>query len=146
MSREDQYNITVSVAYVINGAKQTKDLGTFDSFDGGEVDSEETKFYPGNLGQQISLGGRRTVGNVTVGRLYDLTRDHVNMGWLMGGVGKADVVVTKTSVNIDGGAITRPLVYSGKLKSVTPPTHDSESSDAAKYELEVSSATVTQSN
>jgi hypothetical protein len=144
MSREDQYNVTASVAYKINGRLQTKDLGTFDTFDGGEIDSEETKFHPGGLGQQISLGGRRNVGNVTIGRLYDLSRDHPNMGWLAGGVGKAEVVVTKTSLDVDGNAFGRPLVYRGKLKQLTPPSHDSESSDAALYELEISSATVTQ--
>jgi hypothetical protein len=144
MSREDQYNVTVTVAYKINGARQEKKLGTFDAFDGGEVDSEETKFWPGNLGQQISLGGRRSVNNITVGRLYDLVRDHPNMGWLMGGVGKADVTVNKQPVDVDGVVSGRALVYVGKLKQVTPPSHDSESSDAAKFELEISSATVTQ--
>lgn len=141
MSREDQYNVTVSVEYGGN----VQDLGTFDSFDGGEVDSEETKYWPGGLGQQLSLGGRRSVGNVTVGRLYDLTRDHPIMGWLMGGVGKADVTVTKTSLTIDSVAIAAPLIYKGKLKTLTPPGHDSESNNAAVFTMEVSSATVTQS-
>jgi hypothetical protein len=140
MSREDQYNVTVTVAY----GGVTKDLGTFDSFDGGEVDSEETKYWPGGMGEQLSLGGRRSVGNVTVGRLYDLVRDHPLMGWLMGGVGKASVTVTKTSLTIDSVAISAPLVYVGKLKTITPPGHDSESNDAAVYTMEVSSATVTQ--
>lgn len=144
MSRSDQYNVTVSVTRIINGAPQTRDLGTFDSFSGGEIDSEETKFHPGGLAEQISLGGRRNVNNVTVGRLYDLIRDHPIMGWLAGGVGKADVTVTKTSITVDAQAIANPLVYQGKLKQVTPPEHDSESSDAAMYELEISSATVTQ--
>lgn len=140
MSREDQYNVTVSVTL----RNETRDFGTFDTCEGGEVDSEETKYWPGGLGQQISLGGRRSVGNVTVGRLYDLARDHPNMGWLAGGVGKADVTVTKTSIDPDGNAFGRPLVYRGKMKQLTPPDHDSESSDAAVYEIEVSSATVTQ--
>lgn len=140
MSREDQYNVTVSVSY----GGDTVDLGTFDTFDGGEIDSEETKYWPGGMGQQISLGGRRTVGNVTVGRLYDLARDHPKIGWVMGGVGKAVVTVTKTSLDIDGIARPNPLVYNGTLKSVTPPSHDSESSDAAQWEMEITSATVTQ--
>lgn len=140
MSRQDQYNVTVTVSY----GGTARDLGTFDSLSGGEIDSEETKFWPGGLGQQISLGGRRTVNNVTVSRLYDLARDHPNMGWLSGGIGKADVTVTKTSITVDGVASGRPLVYRGKLKQLTPPEHDSESSDAAMYELEISSATVTQ--
>lgn len=139
MSREDQFNVTVSVTR----GNETRDLGTFDSFDGGEVDSEETKYSPGGLQAQISLGGRRQVGNVTVGRLYTLA-DHRIMGWLLGGVGKADVVVVKTPIDVDGNSYGNALVYNGKLKAVTPPDHDSESSDAAVWEMEISSATVTQ--
>lgn len=132
--------MTASVAY--GGA--ARDLGTFDKLDGFEVDSEESKFWPGGLGQQLSLGGRRTVNNGTISRLYDLARDHGLMGWLMGGAGKADVTVVKTSLDVDGNAFGRPLVYRGKLKAITPPGHDSESSDAAMWEMEVSSASVTQ--
>lgn len=140
MSRQDQYNVTASVKI----GSETKDLGTFDSFDGGEVDSEETKYYPGGMAPQVSLGGRRSVGNVTIARLYVLTRDHPLMGWLLKGVGKADVTVTKDSLTVDEESIGDPLVYTGKLKSITPPTHDSESSDAATWQMEISSATVVQ--
>jgi hypothetical protein len=140
MSRQDQYNVTVTVSY----AGQARDLGTFDGMSGGEIDSDDTKFYPGGMQAQLSLGGRRSVNNVTVNRLYDLSRDHPNMGWLAGGIGKADVTITKTSLTVDGVATGRPLIYRGKLKQLTPPEHDSNSSDAATYELEISSATVTQ--
>jgi hypothetical protein len=140
MSREDQYDVTVSVAY----GGRTIDLGTFDSFSGGEVDSEETKYYPGGMEQQLSLGGRRTVNNFTVGRLYKLDRDHPLMGWLLGGVGKASVTATKTSLTIDDTAVSNPLVYTGTVKTVTPPDHDSQSSDPAVWTMEVTSATVAQ--
>ena len=140
MSRADQYNVTVAVSY----GGQARDLGTFDKMGGFEVDSEESKFWPGGLAQQISLGGRKNVANGTVSRLYDLARDHGLMGWLLGGVGKASVTVVKTSLDVDGNAYGRPLVYQGKLKTVTPPEPDSESSDPALWEMEVSSATVTQ--
>lgn len=140
MSREDQYNVTVSASY----SGTTKDLGTFDKLTGGEIDSEESKFRPGGLKEQISLGGSRSVSNVNVSRLYDLARDHGNAGWLIGGVGKADVVVTKQPLDVDGNAYGRPIIYKGKLKKFTPPDHDSESSNAAMFELEVSSATATQ--
>lgn len=142
MSREDQYDVTVSVTRTDTG--ETKDLGTFDKMGGGEVDSEETKFWPGGLGQQLALGGRRSVSNVTVSRLLDAERDHPNQGWLMAGAGKAEVTVTKTLLDVDGNAYASPLVYQGKLKQVTPVEPDSESSDAGLYELEISSASVTQ--
>lgn len=140
MSREDQFSVSAVMAY--EGA--TRDLGVFDKFDGGEVDSEESKFHPGGMAEQISLGGRVEVGNVTVSRLYDLARDHSDVGWVLRGAGKALVTVTKTSLDVDGNVYGRPLVYRGTLKTVTPPSHDSESSDPAMIEIEISSATVSQ--
>jgi hypothetical protein len=143
MSREDQYDVRVSITRSINGVLVTKDLGTFDKMSGGEVDSEESKYRPGAMAQQISLGGYTTVGNVTVSRLYDLARDYPNVAWILNGVGNADVTVNKQSLDINGNPYGKPLVYSGKLKTWTPPDHDSMSSDPAMFEFEVSSARVT---
>lgn len=140
MSRQDQYNVTVSVKI---GA-ETRDLSTFDKFDGGEIDSEEALYHPGGMEEALQLGGRVNVSNVVVSRLYRLTRDHPIMGWLIGGVGRGEVTVTKTSLTVDKETVLNPLVYQGKLKRCSPPAHDSESSDAALFELEVSSATVVQ--
>jgi hypothetical protein len=143
VSRQDQYLITLFVQYTVGNTLQKKQW-TMDGFEGGEIDSEDTKFYPGGLGEQISLGGRKQVGNVTCSKLYDAVTDHPNMGWLAGGVGKADCTVVKTLLNPDGVAYASSLTYNGKLKRVEPPSHDSESTDAAMWEVEVSSATVTQ--
>lgn len=143
MSREDQYNVTVAVSRNIAGAVATMQLGTFDKMSGGEVDSEESKYRPGGMAEQISLGGYVNVGNVTVSRLYDLVRDYPNVGWILNGVGNADVTVTKQSLDVDGNTYGKPLVYSGKLKTWTPPDHDSMSADPALFEFEISSARVT---
>lgn len=140
MSRKDQYNATVSIT--LRGT--TRDFGTFDKMSGGDVDSSETKFNPGGMKTTRSLGGRITVGNVTVERLYDAVGDHPQMGWLIGAVGKASVVVTKTLLDVDGNASGSPLVYKGSLKQVSFPDHDSESSDVGMFTLEISSATVVQ--
>lgn len=140
MSRQDQFNVTVSVKI----GTETRDLGTFDTWDGGELDSEEALYHPGGMAEAIQLGGRVNVSNVTIGRLYDLVRDHPIMGWLMGGVGRGEVTATKTSLTVDKEAVLNPLVYQGKLKRVAPPGHNSESSDPNLWELEISSATATQ--
>lgn len=140
MSREDQFSVTASVAYGGN----TRDLGVFDAFDGGDIDSSERKFNPGGMGQTISLGGKRTVSNVTIKRLYNLSRDHPIMGWLAGGVGRAQVTVVKASMTIDSVLVPNPLVYQGVLKTLTPPSHDSDSDNAALFSMEISSATVSQ--
>ena|SRR5437763_15897298 len=129
MSRLDQYDVTV----IVDGT----DLGTFDKFAGGEIDSEETTYKPGGMGQRVSLGGSVNVGNVTVSTLYDLTRIHTLVHWLISRVGKADVVVNKQPLDVDGNVYGRRLTYRGKLKQVHPPEPDSESSDAGLLELEI---------
>lgn len=135
MSRQDQYNVTVSISGV-------GDLGTFDKMTGGEVDSEETKYRPGNMGDLVTLGGSVNVGNVTVSRLYTLSRDHALIPGLVNAVGKADMTVVKQSKDVNGNPFGKPLVYSGKLKAFTPTEVDSESSDPALFELEMSSAKI----
>src|SRR3990167_8321447 len=132
MSREDQYNVTATVTH--NG--ETRNMGTYDKMGGGEIDSSEKKFYPGGLQPQISLGGKKVVNNVTLSRLYDLERDHSQKGWLIAAVGKGTVVITKTSLDVDGNVFGEPLVYNGTLKQVTFPEPDSESDDGAMIELE----------
>jgi hypothetical protein len=130
--RQDQYDVKVSV--------DGQDLGTWDKFTGGEVDSDETTYKPGGMAPRISLGGSVNVGAVTVSRLFDLTRDEPIVHWLISRAGKGQAVVSKQPLDVDGNVNGRPLVYSGKLKQVNPPEVDSESSDAALIELEVTPA------
>jgi hypothetical protein len=134
MSRLDQYSVTVSL--------DGNSLGVFDKMTGGEIDSEETKYKPGAMGPQVSLGGSVTVNNVTVSRLYRLDRDKAIEATLKSRVGKGQVKVTKQSLDVDGNAFGTPLVYSGTFKQLTFPEPDSESSAAALVALEISSATV----
>jgi hypothetical protein len=129
MSREDQYAISVKIGDL--------PASIWDKLDGGEVDSEELKYRPGGMLPQVSLGGSTEVGNLTVSRLYDLDRDHPGMHTLMASVGKATVVISRQPLDVDGNVKGDPLVYTGKLKAVTPPNVDSESSDAGMLEIEV---------
>jgi hypothetical protein len=135
MSRQDQYAVTLTV--------DGNDLGIWDKLEGGEVDSEESKYKPGNMGAHISLGGSVEVGNITVSRLYDLNRDHIGalgIHWLISRVGKGNCVVNRQPLDTDGNAFGTPLVYTGKLKTVSPPEVDSESADAALLECEITPA------
>lgn len=129
MSRLDQYDIGVSVDGV--------DLGTFDKMSGGEVDSDETTYKPGGMGARISLGGSQNIGTITLSRLYQLTRDHLNVHWLITRAGKGQVVIKKKSLDVDGNVFGAPLVYTGRLKMVHPPEPDSTASTEALIELEV---------
>jgi hypothetical protein len=130
MSRLDQYDVSVS----IDGTN----LGTFDKMAGGNIDSTETKYKPGNMAPQMSLGGSVEVSNVTVSRLYDLSRDHSRVPFLKGKVGKGTVVVRKQPLDVNGTPFGTPVVYTGKMKSLNMPEPDSESSAAAIMEIEVS--------
>jgi hypothetical protein len=128
-TRLDTRHVAVSIA--------GRHLGIFDYKSGGEIDSTDNSYPPGNLGDPVSLGGRRTVGNITVRRLYDLQRDHVISQNYINWVGKAQVVITDQPLDPDGNAFGKPIAYRGTLKRVTFPDHDSTSDDPALLELEI---------
>lgn len=109
------------------------DLGVFDTFEGGDADSDETKYFPGGMAPQRTLGGLPMVTNVTVGRLYDLARDHDIVRGLMNRQGKAQMTVSKQPLDIDGNPFGRPIIYHGILKTITPPKSDSNSNSASVW-------------
>lgn len=128
--RKDQHRVTV----IVDGTN----LGVFDVLTGGETDSDELKYRPGGMAPVISLGGVVTVGQVIVSRIYQLQRDHLQVHWLLGRVGKGNVVVNKAVLDPDGNAFGKPLVTKGVLKRVTPPEVDSNATgDAATIEIEI---------
>lgn len=133
--REDQYVIHLSV----NG----RDCGTWDRLSGGETDSDDTKYRPGGTPDQLSLGGPKTVANITVMRLFQRGRDTALLPYLLAQAGRGQCVVSKQPVDDDYNAFGPPLVYTGKLKQVSPPDSNSESNDAALISLEISSSTST---
>lgn len=124
--RQDQWLVTATVDGV--------SIGIFDKMTGGEITSEETKYAPGGMQPQVSLGGMRSVENVTISRL---ARGEDDVHWLFERAGRADMSVTRQPLDADGNAYGRPVTYSGKLQGVTPAEIDSESSDAALLELEM---------
>jgi hypothetical protein len=129
MSRQDQRRVSVVIDAV--------PTGVWDQKSGGLADSEETKFKPGGMAQEIALGGSQTMENLTVARLFDLSRDlGVVKSWAARR-GKANVVAVEQFLDPDGNAFGAPITYQGKLKSVQIPEHDSESSDPAMVELEI---------
>lgn len=136
--RQDQFRVTVSYR---NARGEWIQTGVWDKFSGGEADSEETKYKPGGMGQERSLGGSQTVSNVTVTRLYDIVErdDHTLARTLRAGRGKYLMSVSKQPLDADGNAFGRPDVYTGMLKRVKTPDHDSETSSAGTWELEISS-------
>lgn len=135
-TRDDTYTVTVTVFRPDNPAVAMI-KGVWDKMSGGGIDSEESKYHPGGMSDPISLGGRKTVENVTVQRLYRLGRDHDAMQSLINAVGKSKVTVSKQPMDIDANVYGDPIVYNGTLKRVTPPDVDSEASEGGLIELEI---------
>lgn len=128
-TRKDQYDVKL----IIDGVN----LGTWDTLTGGEVDSDELKYKPGGMAPSISLGGSTNIGQVVVGRNYRLQRDHLRVHWLLARVGKAVAVIVKQPLDPDGNAFGKALNYRGILKRVLPPEVDSQATDAAILEVEI---------
>lgn len=133
-TRQDTHQISVSIADPVSGAMVP--YGIWDKWSGGEVDSDETKYNPGGMAPPVSLGGRRTTGNVTISRLYRLYRDHAKMQKLIDSAGRSKAIIQRQPLDLQGHVFGNPIVYNATLKRVTPPDLDSEQSGAALLELE----------
>lgn len=128
MKRQDTYSVSVQV--------DNRPLGVFDKKSGGEVDSTETVFRPGGLGEQIALGGPVSTTNLVVQRHYDQDV-HELYKWLVQRVGRGVGRITQQPLDEDGNVSgTAPINYLGKLKRVAAPQVDSEISGAAMLVLE----------
>lgn len=127
--RQDQWSNTVTI--------DGRPMGVWDSLDGGESDSEETKYKPGGMQPEVSLGGSRMIGNLTLARLLG-RQDWDYMHRLMNRTGNAKCTVSRQPLDTDGNPFGRPLTYRGTLKTVTPGATDSTSSDAQTWEIVVS--------
>lgn len=127
--RQDQWSNTVT----ING----RPMGVWDTLDGGESDSNETKYKPGGMQPEVSLGGSRSIGNLTLARLLS-RQDWDFMHQAMSNTGNWKCTVARQPLDTDGNPFGRPLTYRGTLKTVTPGATDSNSSDAQTWEIVVS--------
>lgn len=135
-TRQDTYAVSVTIFRPDNPSVPII-KGIWDKMSGGEIDSDERKYSPGAMAPPVSLGGRKTVSNVVVQRLYRLGRDHDALQSMMNAVGKSKVTVSKQPLDLDGNVYGNPLVYNGTLKRVAPPEIDSESSEAGIIEIEI---------
>lgn len=127
--RQDQWSNTVTI--------DGRPMGVWDTLSGGESDSEESKYRPGGMAPPVSLGGSRTIGNITLGRLIS-REDWDYMHSLMNRTGQALATVSRQPLDEDGNPWGRPMTYTGKIKTVMPGNTDSNSGDAQVWEIVVS--------
>jgi hypothetical protein len=121
--------------WLVTCVLEGKDLGIFDKKSGGEVDSDENKYPLGGMLGEISLGGRKTIGELTISRYYDADRDDPLFGFLNAQVGAGVATVGVVPLDFHGNPQGGPVVYSCTLRTFTPPEVDNESQDAAMLEL-----------
>lgn len=126
-----QNSITVEVTY----KNEVKDLGIFDTWEGGNVTADNTKHRRGGMGEQVAIGGPVTIEDVTISRDYDLQRDLKNAHWLSTAVGKGRVVAHKQYKDADGNDYGKPIVITGVLIGYNEPNADSDSGDVAMFEI-----------
>lgn len=124
---------TFVVRLTVNGVS----FGVWDKKSGGELDSESTLYYPGNMRDAQDLGGRATPGAITLSRNYDRVDDHDRVNTYLTGVGKAKCTVGITPLDENGNEHGKTIIWNGRLKRVSTPDVDSESSSAAMIEVEI---------
>jgi hypothetical protein len=128
--RQDKWANTVT----IDGAR----WGVWSTLAGGDVGASETKFKPGGMLPERSLGGSVTVGNLTLTRLLDAPDWEPMRQLMINRVGKAPVVVARQPLDDDGNPFGKPLTYTGKLLNVNPGDTDSNSEGAQLWTILVS--------
>lgn len=120
------------VTWSLNG----EGMGVWEDRSGGERDSEAFQHKAGALGKSLSLGGKATVGNITLSKLYTDV-EHAKLQKMLNAVGGGDTTVSQQPLSPDGAAWGRPIVWTGTLKRVTPPGTAAQSTDAAMIEVEI---------
>lgn len=129
-ARVDLYSATLTVAG-IPGAIPCQQKS------GGSKDSEETRNRGGGGLPERSLGGKPTMENITVTvAMQEIT--HETYRRLRALVGAAAATVTETPLDANGVAFgADQLIGSGTLKRVGGRETDANGSDAATFEVEI---------
>jgi hypothetical protein len=132
-SRKDNYRVHA----VVDG----EDIGLFETWSGGDGDSDDTPYREGD-GSLTNLGGKQSRDPITIGRLVKPERDVPVYHRLDSKRGKVEAVFTKQYVDDEENPIGKPIIRRGRFKKVTDPEADKNSSDASTFSLELGSNSV----
>lgn len=127
-SRQQQARITISLDNV--------SLGVWEDRTGGDTDSNSVQHFLGGMGPRISLGGPQQVANVVCATLFN-DDIQAKSKFIIGRVGKGNIVITEQPLDDEGNAIGDPYVWPGKLKRAKVPDRNAQSNTAAQFEIEV---------
>ena len=129
MALQSSYRTTV----IVDGV----DLGAFDTFSGGQVQRANTKHRPGGSRTERLYKGLPRYEAVTVGRTYELERDHDQMvAWLQQ-IGPQSAEVRRQPLDSDGNDFGPAITSPGAISQVTPGNIDSNSDDRTSLELQI---------
>lgn len=134
--RQDQWANTLTID--INGQKMP--LGVWDTLGGGDVAFSETKYKPGGMAAERSLGGTKSVNNITLSRLLDIedANDWAICRMLMQLTYEPPCTVSRQPLGTDKRPFGSPLVYTGLLINVMPGDTDSNADGAQLWSIVVS--------
>ena len=107
------------------------DLGLWDSWAGGDKDTNSVKYRSGGQATEESLGGPNTYTDLTIGRNYRLSRDNPVIGFLLDKTGTGACSVQKQPLDRSYQPYGNPIIGNGMLKTFTDPKVDSNSNNAA---------------
>jgi hypothetical protein len=124
--QEQMFRVQVTVA--------EKNYGVWDSFEGGEVDSDARTYRPGGLEDTVALSAPASTSDVTVSRGFNIERDHSLEKDLINSIGQK-ITIVKEARTAKVGPPVATLTYNGILKSVRSPTHDSEGERVSRIQL-----------
>lgn len=125
--QEQEFLVTVSIDGDL--------LGIFDTFDGGDVSSEAKVYRAGGMADPEVLSAAPATEDVTVSRGYRGERDGPLKRTLNNKVGH-DITIGKQPLNGDKSIVPDSLeTFTGKIKSVSGPSHNSEGTDVSKLTI-----------
>jgi len=132
-TQEQNYSV---VLYVGGGSiANAKSLGVFDKFDGGEIDSETKTYRPGGMAEAEVLVGLASTGEVKISKGFDAEKDGAMKKWLNSQIGSYAAAI-KTPLKSDKSPVIEGQeTFTGVVKSVSTPTHDSEGNSVSMIEV-----------
>jgi hypothetical protein len=107
------------------------DLGVWDSWAGGDKDTNSVKYRSGGVATEESLGGPTVYTDLTIGRNYRLSRDNPIIGFLLDKTGQGVCEIQKQPLDRSYQPYGSPIIGNGILKTVTDPKVDSNANNAA---------------
>lgn len=121
------------VSVTVNGSP----TGVWDSMSGGEVTADVGKRYAGGSQTPEVKRARKVVGDLTISRGFNKTRDDDLLTTLLNVAGRADVTVTRQPLDVDGVPFGKPRIYNGRLSGVNLGDVAADSDDDSTLEITV---------